>query len=312
MNEILLSVIIPVCNREALVIRSIESVLTQNEKSCEIIVIDDGSTDRTWESIARYKETPRTRIHRFEENKVVNAARNYGVSMSYGKYVLFLDSDDYLIKGSLADLNLKLSHYPDIGHFWFNRIDETTGLKYIVSPMDGAEISFTDKVNAKYEGDFVHVLRSSYIKEFPFFEEFRAEEYLNWYRISRKYSPEKYFDLDVVACKRNAPDSLTRKLRSHSKERMVEKYRALNMEIALFKDEYSRYNPTRLSRVTVKAVLLGIICGKYSDNGKMIINLKYLNAWKLGSLRLFNFLRLQWLLLALLRIKYFFDKFFRR
>jgi glycosyltransferase involved in cell wall biosynthesis len=76
MKQNLPSIIIPVYNREELVISSIKSILMQNEESCEVIVVDDGSTVGTWSNLTQYEQCARIRAYRFNKNKGVNAARN--------------------------------------------------------------------------------------------------------------------------------------------------------------------------------------------------------------------------------------------
>lgn len=87
----LLSVIIPVYNREALVGRTIESALRQDISDYEVIVVDDGSTDRSAQVAGRYDG--QVQLVR-QANAGEGAARNAGVRLARGKYVAFLDSDD--------------------------------------------------------------------------------------------------------------------------------------------------------------------------------------------------------------------------
>lgn len=84
------SVIIPTHNRRDFVREAIASVLVQTYQDFELIVVDDGSTDRTEDAV---REFPSTR-YIFQENRGVSAARNRGVAMSRGKLLAFLDSDD--------------------------------------------------------------------------------------------------------------------------------------------------------------------------------------------------------------------------
>jgi len=87
----LFSVIIPVYNRRESVIRTIESVLSQKFTDYELIVVDDGSTDGTFEYLnSLFKNI---RLFR-KENAGPGAARNYGSARALGEYVAFLDSDD--------------------------------------------------------------------------------------------------------------------------------------------------------------------------------------------------------------------------
>src|SRR4051812_5349711 len=96
----LVSVIIPAYNRKAMLCESIDSVLAQNCRDFELIVVDDGSTDGTADELAaRYG----TRIRVLKQaNRGVAAARNLGVSRSCGEYIAFLDSDDLWKPGKLT------------------------------------------------------------------------------------------------------------------------------------------------------------------------------------------------------------------
>ncbi len=87
------SVVIPTYDRAGIVIRAIQSVLTQTYQNLEIIVVDDGSRDNTCEVIERLHD-PRVRYIRHDANQGGSAARNTGIEVAAGEYVAFLDSDD--------------------------------------------------------------------------------------------------------------------------------------------------------------------------------------------------------------------------
>lgn len=91
MKEVMVSVIIPTYNRADLLLKAIESVLSQTYNDIEIIVIDDGSNDDTQEKLKSYQD----RIeYVYIENGGPARARNVGMEMARGKYIAFLDSDD--------------------------------------------------------------------------------------------------------------------------------------------------------------------------------------------------------------------------
>lgn len=92
------SVIIPTYNRGNMIADAINSVLEQTYKDCEVIVIDDGSTDNTKEIISRYGDKVR---YFYQQRGGAGSARNYGVSVSQGTYLAFLDSDDIWMKNKL-------------------------------------------------------------------------------------------------------------------------------------------------------------------------------------------------------------------
>lgn len=101
-----LSIIIPVYNVEKYVSKCLGSVLDQDidPKDYEIIIVNDGSTDGSLKIIEDYAKI-HGRIKIFnKKNGGVGSARNYGIDVSTGKYIYFLDPDDYLISNSLKTL----------------------------------------------------------------------------------------------------------------------------------------------------------------------------------------------------------------
>ncbi|HRH65242.1 MAG TPA: glycosyltransferase family A protein, partial [Bacteroidia bacterium] len=102
------SIIIPTYNRRELLKQTVDSVLAQTFRDFEIIVVDDGSTDNTVQYFnENYKGNPLLAIES-RENKERGAARNYGLGMAKGTYVLFLDSDDILFNDHLETLHAKI------------------------------------------------------------------------------------------------------------------------------------------------------------------------------------------------------------
>lgn len=97
MNNQLVSILIPVYNAEKYVAEAIESALNQTYKNIEIIIVDDGSTDKSWEIIESYRQKHPKIIKTYrQENKGACAARNKAFELSDGKYIQYLDSDDLL------------------------------------------------------------------------------------------------------------------------------------------------------------------------------------------------------------------------
>jgi glycosyltransferase involved in cell wall biosynthesis len=101
----LISIIIPIYNVEKYLSKCIDSVLNQSYAHCEIILVDDGSTDRSGEIADQYESLfPEkiTVVH--QENGGLGSARNTGLKRATGKYVLFLDSDDWLERSTIEEL----------------------------------------------------------------------------------------------------------------------------------------------------------------------------------------------------------------
>lgn len=90
----LVSVVIPLYNREKTVQRAVDSVLNQTYTNIEVIVVDDGSTDKSVDKLKKYEGDSRIRVFCQEKNRGANAARNRGIKESQGEYIAFQDSDD--------------------------------------------------------------------------------------------------------------------------------------------------------------------------------------------------------------------------
>ncbi|MBN7817517.1 glycosyltransferase family 2 protein [Algoriphagus pacificus] len=97
----LISVIIPTYNRVQSLSSAIQSVLKQTFEDWELIIVDDGSVDFTAEVVSQYLTDSRISYF-FQENSGVSAARNFGVKMAIGEWLIFLDSDDTLTLNSLT------------------------------------------------------------------------------------------------------------------------------------------------------------------------------------------------------------------
>lgn len=95
-NGPLLSIVIPAYNAEKYIKNCIESITSQNIDDYEIIVVDDGSTDNTIPIVEELTKSNK-KIKLYKQNhKFAGAARNLGISKACGKYIHFVDADDWL------------------------------------------------------------------------------------------------------------------------------------------------------------------------------------------------------------------------
>lgn len=106
MNEIKVSVIVPAYNEEKYLERCLETVVNQTLKELEIILVDDGSSDETYNICEKYyEEYPEKVVVIHKENEGLGPARNSGISIAQGRYIGFVDADDWI------DVNMYKSMY---------------------------------------------------------------------------------------------------------------------------------------------------------------------------------------------------------
>lgn len=123
-QPVLISVIIPAFNAEKYLDRAVRSVLCQMDGSIELILVNDGSTDGTGAICDAYaRGNPNVRvIHK--ENGGTSSAKNRGIAVARGRYLSFLDSDDYVVSSAYAQIADVIRKYaPDCLDFGWNYVD---------------------------------------------------------------------------------------------------------------------------------------------------------------------------------------------
>jgi len=138
----LISIIIPVFNRVASISQALNSVSTQTYSNWECIVVDDGSTDGTQNVINSFiQENTRIRIIQRNRNpKGASTCRNIGIENSKGKYIIFLDSDDYLLCHCLASRLSVFKQYPNCDFIVFQMlVDNRVQNKKLLWNIDSEE-----------------------------------------------------------------------------------------------------------------------------------------------------------------------------
>ncbi len=109
------SVIVCTYNRAALLPRALDSIRSQVETDWEVVIVDDGSTDTTLQTVQKYTETdPRYRLVRHESNLGTAQARNTGLQHVTGLFVTFLDSDDAYDPEHLSSRKTMLLQHPGV------------------------------------------------------------------------------------------------------------------------------------------------------------------------------------------------------
>ncbi len=115
----MITIVIPLYNKSMSICRCIDSILCQTYNDWECVIVDDGSTDGSRELVANYNDSRIRYI--YQKNGGVSSARNKGLELAKGEFVLFLDADDYLLPNGLfilMDLMHKYNTPVSVGNYY--------------------------------------------------------------------------------------------------------------------------------------------------------------------------------------------------
>lgn len=120
-----LSIIMPLYNTEMYVAQAIQSLLSQTYTDFELIIVDDGSTDKSLEIVKSFKDS-RIKIMRNQQNQGIVFSRNRGLKEAVGEYIAPFDSDDIAMPDKFRKQIDFLKTHPDFGLIgsWIKMIDE--------------------------------------------------------------------------------------------------------------------------------------------------------------------------------------------
>ena len=128
-----LTVILPVYNVEEYIEKCLLSIVSNTNIDMEILAVDDGSPDRSGEIIQRVAKTHSNIKHVVKANGGCASARNHGLRMAKGRYVTFVDSDDWVSSEGLSRaVSLSCLDNPDVVSFGYIKCYETEGTRYVL------------------------------------------------------------------------------------------------------------------------------------------------------------------------------------
>lgn len=173
-NNVLISVIIPVYNGDRYLAETIESVLGQTYSPIEIIVVDDGSTDRSAEIAKSYAEID----YIYQSNQGVSVARNNGIAAANGEFIAFIDADDVWTSDKLSvQIDLLLNNPDTTG----NMVQYRNFLESGISPHNGLSKDFFDKIHIGYIPSTLVVRKTVFEKVGLFNPSYRYGEDFDWF-----------------------------------------------------------------------------------------------------------------------------------
>jgi hypothetical protein len=202
---------IPAFNREAYICTAINSLLAQEYTDFEVLVVDDGSTDRTAELVERYKD-PRVRLERNTCNRGIPATRNRGLELARGEYIALLDSDDYAYPRRFGRQVGFLDRHPDIAQVgsWCSLMNAEGNLLHRVrrhptapAEVDARLLFHCSLVNRTIMG------RTALFQEYAYDETFtRCQDYDLHARLAERHDMANM--AEVLVCGREHEDRITR------------------------------------------------------------------------------------------------------
>lgn len=154
-----ISVIIPVYKVEKYLKRCVESVVNQTYKNIEIILVNDGSPDKCGEICDEYARIDSRIKVIHKENGGLSSARNSGLDIASGDYIMFVDSDDWISEVSLEQLNEYIDMDYDIINFKFSFVKENS--KELIET--------NNNIKDSYECDLITYIDKLFSGELNFF-----------------------------------------------------------------------------------------------------------------------------------------------
>lgn len=180
------SIIVPVYNAEKVLHFCVDSILNQTFKDFELILIDDGSTDRSGDICDEYAKDNDNIVTKHIENSGVSVARNIGIETARGVYICFIDSDDYLENDYLETLVKIKNDYQSVESIWcgFKTVDGYNNpavLQRVVYSKDVELFETSTK--------FVMTLHDKWLDAAPWCKLFSREIIINFnLRFSKEFS----------------------------------------------------------------------------------------------------------------------------
>lgn len=172
------SIIIPIYNVEKYLKQCLDSLYPQTTPSMEVILVNDGSTDKSLEICKEYKEKYPSTIIINKENGGLSDARNAGTAIATGKYIYYLDSDDWLTSDALEQLyNFAEEHQCEVvqGNFFYAHIDHLLlDNRYIKEEQSGFILSRKEAMKELIKNEYIKnfawgkLYLTSIAKKYPF------------------------------------------------------------------------------------------------------------------------------------------------
>lgn len=168
-TETVVSVIVPIYNVENYIEKCICSILQQSYRRLEIILVDDGSTDKSLNICKSYeKEDSRIKVLT-KSNEGVSVARNCGIEMCNGDFIIFIDADDWIESDYIENI---LPHLSQMSDLWIT--------DYTIDDGDSLvrKNSFNNEFTISDEQEIIALKKSCLIPQYHFLKQFKSDSFL--------------------------------------------------------------------------------------------------------------------------------------
>ncbi len=207
MKNIRFSIIVPNYNKGEYIHECLDSIINQNFKNYEIIVIDDGSSDNSLDEIKKYD------VRFYHTNRLqAGGARNMGMEKANGQYIIFLDSDDYLNNENVLKELDNLIEDEDL--IFFNYVMDKYGDVSTVLDVDGDISSRIEK--SRFLGAPTKCFKKSLIEDMTFPECQRYEDMIFTIEAMCRCSKYKYMDKPFFTYRKVIDSNSTAKIDMNS------------------------------------------------------------------------------------------------
>ena len=174
-QEPLISVVIPVYNGDPYLAEAIESVLAQTYPAVEVIVIDDGSTDKSADVAKQY--VPQIRYF-YQHNGGQQAALNHGIALTHGDFLAFLDADDLWTKSKLEHQMDVIIDNPEIDAV-FGHVEQFYSPD--MSESERLRIRYNRRIMPGYHAGSMLISREAFMRVGDFESQWRVGGFIDWY-----------------------------------------------------------------------------------------------------------------------------------